>query len=86
MIKIKRIGSQSVTEMHIGDRVILVSYETPVAYFAPGEGFVRTSKRFSKTTSKHINQFFQRHGAYNCGREVSQEQLEAFVASSVKGE
>lgn len=36
---------------------ILVSYETPVAAKINGS-FFKTDKKWSKTTSKHINSFF----------------------------
>jgi hypothetical protein len=34
---------------------VLFSYETPVAAFCEEKGFMRTSTKYSVTTSKHIN-------------------------------
>ena len=36
---------------------VLYSYETPVALEAPNGKYYRTDKKWSVTTSKHINQF-----------------------------
>lgn len=34
---------------------VFFSYKTPVAAFIPGEGYIKTDYRWSKTTSKHVN-------------------------------
>jgi hypothetical protein len=34
---------------------VLFSYETPVAAFCEEKGFMRTSTKYSVTTSRHIN-------------------------------
>jgi hypothetical protein len=36
---------------------IFFSYETPVAAFVPGRGFIRTETKHSVTTSQHINKW-----------------------------
>lgn len=38
------------------------SYNTIVAAHVPGEGFYKTSTKWSVTTSRHINQFISRNG------------------------
>ena len=43
-------------EFDNGNRV-LVSYKTPVAAFVSGRGFVRTSHKWSATTTRHINKW-----------------------------
>ena len=55
-MKVKNIGS-NMTEIEVGDYTILVSYQTPVACFISGRGYVRTSQKFSVTTSRHINKW-----------------------------
>ena len=55
--------------------VILVSYETPVAALLPSGRYVRTSKKYSVTTSKHINQWL----GGNFADEVSPEYLNQLV-------
>jgi hypothetical protein len=52
-MKIKNIGKNK-TELHINDKIIFISYETPVAACIDGQFFV-TEKKWSTTTSKHIN-------------------------------
>ena len=49
-------------EVEVNDVTILFSYKTPVACHIVGEGFFKTEKKWSKTTSKHINQFITRNG------------------------
>ena len=38
---------------------IFFSYKTPVAAYLPEKGYVRTSKFWSVTTSRHINKWLQ---------------------------
>jgi hypothetical protein len=62
-MKLKPVGSNQ-TEIERADGVtILYSYETPVAAFVPGKGALCTNKRYSVTTSKHVNQAVIRWGA-----------------------
>jgi hypothetical protein len=46
----------SVITLSNGTRVMF-SYDTPVAAYVPGIGYMRTATHFSKTTSKHINEW-----------------------------
>lgn len=56
-MKVRQIGPNR-TEVNTDQYSILVSYQTPVAYLdKSGTGFFRTSKKWSVTTSKHINQW-----------------------------
>lgn len=56
-MKINSIGSNQ-TQISMNDGTeILVSYSTPVAAFIPGQGYVRTEKFWSNTTSKHTNRW-----------------------------
>ena len=55
-MKVRNIGSNQ-TEVEANGKMILVSYQTPVACQIEGEGFYRTSKKWSVTTSKHINKW-----------------------------
>ena len=65
---------QNVTEITTNDgTVILFSYHTAVAAcLGNGGGFIRTNRKWSKTTSKHISQWL--NGAK--AREVSQEEMD----------
>ena len=38
---------------------VFFSYKTPVAAYLPEKGYVRTSKFWSVTTSRHINKWLQ---------------------------
>lgn len=61
-MKLNPIGSNQV-EVVIGNKTVLFSYKTPVAYY-DGEmaRFFKTSKKWSTTTSKHVSQWL--NGAY----------------------
>ena len=58
------------------DTEVLFSYETPVLLMTE-EGVVRTNQFFSKSTSRHINQFLSHHD-FPDGyvKEVTQVELE----------
>jgi hypothetical protein len=74
-MKIKNVGS-NMTELHTNEgAVILFSYETPVAAQLAQGGFVRTSKKWSVTTSKHINKWLDGINA----DLVEQAELDALV-------
>ena len=55
-MKIKRHGD-NVVELICPHWNILFSYETPVAAWVEGEGYIRTEVHYSRTTSRHINQW-----------------------------
>lgn len=54
-MKIKPIGS-NMTELHVGDVVVLFSYQAPVAALTD-DGYIRTTQHYSATTTKHINKW-----------------------------
>ncbi len=54
---------------------VLVSYDTPVAFHRAGELPRVTDRKFSVTTSKHINQWIKRNG-FKETVKVSQEDVE----------
>lgn len=73
----------NMTEVEIGDKTILFSYKTPVAYHQAGVGYAKTNKYWSVTTSKHINQWLKMNG-FDASRgdglrEVEQEELDNLV-------
>ncbi len=73
----------NMTEIEIGDKTILFSYKTPVAYHEAGIGYAKTSKYWSSTTSRHINKWLKLNGYdENRGdglREVDQTELDNLV-------
>lgn len=60
-MKLTRLNKGSATAVTLSDgTIVLFSYSTPVAACLAGNrgvGFIRTSRKWSKTTSKHINQW-----------------------------
>ena len=70
-MKVKNSGSNQ-TEVSTEKAKILVSYSTPVAAcMNDGSGFIRTSKKWSVTTSRHINKWLEGANA----KEVDQSVL-----------
>ena len=59
-MKITRIGQKHCLVISHDDGVnILVSHTTPVACYIPGIGYLRTTERYSVTTTRHVNQWCQ---------------------------
>lgn len=55
-MKLNNLGNNK-TEFHLDNgAVVFFSYNTPVAAQLAGGGFIKTSKKWSVTTSKHITQ------------------------------
>ena len=67
--------ASNMTEVETSEARILFSYRTPVAAYVFGEGFVRTEKWGSVTTSRHINKWLDGGTA----KEVSQTYLDNLV-------
>ena len=57
-----------------GNRVFF-SYETPVAAWIAGKGFIMTDQKFSVTTTQHINRWL--NGVY--ADPVSQASIERLL-------
>lgn len=57
-MQIKKLGTNMMT-VTTPSAMLLYSYETPVAAFVIGRGYVRTSTKFSTTTTKHINKWLK---------------------------
>ncbi len=62
-MKVKNIAANQTEITTANGNTVFMSYETYVACHIPGEGFFRTVKSWSPTTSRHINNFMNRHGA-----------------------
>lgn len=77
-MKINVIGANQ-TLVHLPVGTVLFSYETPVAAYVSGRGYVRSAEKFSKTTSKHVNQWL---GAVNA-EVISQSELENLLEVAV---
>ena len=68
--------ASNMTEVETSEARILFSYRTPVAAYVFGEGYVRTEKWWSVTTSRHINKWI---GKDVPTEEVSQTYLDNLV-------
>lgn len=72
-MKLQPLG-KNVTELAFIDGTrILFSYQTPVAAYVPGKGYMRTDRHYSVTTSRHVNAWL---GDVHASR-VPQNELDA---------
>lgn len=62
-MKLNPVGSNQTEIERDGGVTVFYSYQTPVAAFVPGKGALVTNKKYSVTTSRHINQAVERWGA-----------------------
>lgn len=53
-MKLKVVAANK-TVVTLGQAEVLFSYETPVAAFIPGLGYICTDKKYSSATSRHIS-------------------------------
>jgi len=56
-MQLRQLGSNQSKLTFADGREVFFSYETPVAAFIPSLGYVKTSKKWSRTTSRHISNF-----------------------------
>ena len=48
------------TQLNLNDGTqVFFSYKTPVAAYCPSKGYIRTAKKWSVTTSRHINKWLK---------------------------
>lgn len=82
-MKLKQHGI-NMNEVETSGVHVLFSYETPVAGYVAGHGFLRTSKKWSPTTTRHINKWLKIHGATKAD-ERPQEYFDNLVCESGGG-
>jgi len=58
-MKINNVGSNMTELATNSGAVILFSYSTPVAALLPSGQYVRTEKKYSATTTRHVNKWLQ---------------------------
>ena len=75
-MQLKRIAANQTEIVLNNGTTIFFSYDTPVAAQLPDYEYVRTSTKWSVTTSKHINKWLEGVNA----TEVSQDILDNLVA------
>lgn len=66
-MKLTPIAS-NMTQIEAGPLTVLFSYKTPVAAHIEGQGYFRTSHKWSVTTSRHINKWL----AANHARDIEE--------------
>ena len=65
------------TQLNLNDGTeVFFSYRTPVAAYLPTQGYIRTAKKWSVTTSRHINKWLK---GITEVTEVPQEMLTELV-------
>ena len=69
-MQLDRLGPNQTTLTLEDDRVIFFSYNTPVAAFIPGQGYLRSNWKWSRTTSKHIKRFLNGHEAEDVDQSI----------------
>ena len=74
MLKVESLGPNK-TLLTLEGKQVFVSYSTPVAAWIQGRGYIKTSTKWSRTTSKHITQWL---GGVNA-EEVDQEVLNSLL-------
>lgn len=79
LFSVKSIGSNQTEVIH-GEVRVLVSYETPVAVHVSGVGYYVTDKKWSSTTTRHINKWLRKHGASKA-EKISQKALEHMAST-----
>jgi hypothetical protein len=78
-MKVKSIRSNQTEIVKNNGSRLLVSYETPVAYWcAPENRLYITDKKWSVTTSKHINKWKQQFSATE--KRVDQAALDNYMS------
>ena len=78
-MKLRNLGSNKTEIRFENGGVVFFSYNTPVAAQLPSGTFIKTSTKWSRTTSKHINQWLGRARA----EEVDQKVLDNFSNTGV---
>lgn len=74
-MQLQSLGANK-TQVDLADGTsVFFSYKTPVAALVPGKGWIRTSTKYSSTTSKHINQWIT-----GTATEVDQWDIDQIVA------
>lgn len=82
---IRKFGDKNMTEMTIGKKRVLFSYTTPVVVFDGVDYFV-TTKKFSRTTSRHINFYLNEEAATGPYKAFNTKKVDqATIEQMVKG-
>ena len=77
-MKVKSLKANQ-TEIELDGKTVFVSYKTPVAAFISGVGIVKTSKKWSQTTSKHVNQWIRENYPHSTVTEKDQSFFDSIL-------
>ena len=61
---LRQVGSNQTELSFNNGTTLFFSYETPVAGFTPSLGHFKTETYYSRTTSKHINNYLKHADSY----------------------
>ena len=56
-MKINQVGSNMTELVRSSGVIVLFSYSTPVAALLPSGKYVKTDRKYSATTTKHVNKW-----------------------------
>lgn len=77
--------AQNQTELKLNDWLVFFSYKTPVVAISRTDGKAyQTSKYWSKTTSRHVNNYLKERGRYPLGSSEVEKKDQSFFDSLVK--
>jgi len=69
----------NVATINLSDgRVVTTSYGVPVAVFAPGQGHLKTDRKYSVTSSRHAGLYARQNGSQ--AREIPHADFRLLVA------
>jgi hypothetical protein len=63
---LNQVGSNQTEISRDGGVIVLYSYSTPVAVFVPEKGALCSNRKYSVTTSRHVNTAVKR---WRCSRQ-----------------
>jgi hypothetical protein len=80
-MKIERVGNKKAFVLKTEEIILLISYETPVALILrEHKEAYRTKEFYSRTTTKHINEFlYDYNNYYKEVKDVEQNGLDSFL-------
>ena len=76
-MKLTQLGPNKTLITFPNEDEVFFSYETPVAGWICGKGYWRTTEKFSRTTTKHVNQYADTYRV----RDLSPEQVTELLTS-----
>ena len=75
-MKIAHLAKNQTELIYENGTRIFFSYQTPVAAYITGRGWIKTSHRYSVTTSRHLNRWLSANGAFELAEQVHQSELD----------